>query len=48
LIEAQLSAQEYRDLGLREGDRVVLTPRRARFFVQPSQEQDATARAANF
>ena len=33
LIEAQLPAQQYRELGLREGDTVVLTPRKARVFV---------------
>ena len=33
LIEAQLPAQQFRELGLREGDTVVLTPRRARVFV---------------
>ena len=33
LIEAQLPAQQFRELGLREGDTVVLTPRKARVFV---------------
>ena len=33
LIEAQLSAQEFQSLGLREGEMAVLTPRRARVFV---------------
>ena len=32
LIEAQLSAQEFQGLGLREGEMAVLTPRRARVF----------------
>ena len=33
LIEAQLGAQEFRALGLLEGEAVVLTPRKARIFV---------------
>jgi len=33
LIEAQIPAQQYRDLGLREGETLVVTPRRARVFV---------------
>ena len=33
LIEAQLPAQQFRELGLGEGDTVVLTPRKARVFV---------------
>ena len=33
LIEAQMPAQQFRELGLKEGDIVVLTPRRARVFV---------------
>jgi len=33
IIEAQLGAQEYKALGLQEGDMVVLTPRKARVFV---------------
>ena len=34
LIEAQIPAQEFRDLGLLEGETLVLTPRKARVFVQ--------------
>ena len=34
LIEAQIPAQEFRDLGLREGEKLVLTPRKARVFVE--------------
>ena len=34
IIEAQLPAQQFRDLGLREGDKVVATPRKARVFVE--------------
>jgi sulfate transport system ATP-binding protein len=33
IIEAQMGAQEYKALGLQEGDTVVLTPRKARVFV---------------
>ena len=34
LIEAQISAQQYREMGLAEGDMLVVTPRRARVFVE--------------
>ncbi len=34
VIEVQISAQRFRELGLREGDTVVATPRRARVFVE--------------
>ena len=34
IIEAQLPAQQFRDLGLLEGDTVVATPRKARVFVE--------------
>jgi sulfate transport system ATP-binding protein len=34
IIEAQLPAQQFRELGLREGDKVVATPRKARVFVE--------------
>ena len=34
IIEAQISAQQYRELGLREGDTVVASPRKARVFVE--------------
>ncbi|WP_198969891.1 sulfate/molybdate ABC transporter ATP-binding protein [Xylophilus sp. ASV27] len=33
LIEAQIPAEQFRAMGLREGETVVLTPRRARVFV---------------
>ena len=34
LIEAQIPAQQFRELGLKEGDALVVTPRRARVFVE--------------
>jgi sulfate transport system ATP-binding protein len=34
IIEAQLPAQQFRDLGLHEGDTVVAQPRKARVFVE--------------
>jgi sulfate transport system ATP-binding protein len=34
LIEVQISAQQYKDMGLREGDMLVLTPRNVRVFVE--------------
>ena len=34
LVEAQIPAQQFRDLGLREGETLVLTPRKARVFVE--------------
>ena len=34
LIEAQMPATHYRELGLREGDTVLATPRKARVFVE--------------
>ena len=33
LIEAQISAQQYHEMGLREGETLVVTPRRAKVFV---------------
>jgi hypothetical protein len=33
IIEAQVPAQHFRELGLGEGETVVLTPRRAKVFV---------------
>ena len=33
LIEAQISAQQYREMGLREGETLVVTPRRAKVFL---------------
>jgi sulfate transport system ATP-binding protein len=35
IIEAQIPAQQFRDSGFREGEMLVVTPRRARVFVQP-------------
>jgi len=37
LIEAQIPSQQYRDMGLREGDLLVLTPRSARVFVDAGE-----------
>ncbi|MES2187701.1 MAG: sulfate ABC transporter ATP-binding protein [Pseudomonadota bacterium] len=34
LIEAQLPAEQFRAMGLKEGDKAVVTPRRARVFVE--------------
>jgi sulfate transport system ATP-binding protein len=34
IIEAQIPAQQFRELGLNEGDTVVATPRKARVFVE--------------
>ncbi|MCJ0763173.1 sulfate/molybdate ABC transporter ATP-binding protein [Variovorax terrae] len=34
LIEAQIPAQQFRDLGFREGETLVVTPRQARVFVE--------------
>lgn len=34
IIEAQIPAQQYRDQGFREGETLVVTPRRARVFVE--------------
>jgi sulfate transport system ATP-binding protein len=34
LVEAQIPAQQFRDLDLREGETLVLTPRKARVFVE--------------
>ncbi len=34
VIEAQIPAQQYQELGLREGETLVVTPRRARVFVE--------------
>ena len=33
IIEAQVTAQEFRELGLKEGEIALLTPRKARVFV---------------
>jgi len=34
IIEAQIPAQQYKDMGFREGQTLVVTPRRARVFVE--------------
>jgi len=34
LVEAHMSANEFRDLGLKEGDKVVVSPQKARVFLQ--------------
>ena len=34
IIEAQIPAQQYKEMGLREGETLVVTPRRARVFVE--------------
>ena len=34
IIEAQIPAQQFRDEGFREGEMLVVTPRRARVFVE--------------
>jgi len=34
IIEAQIPAQQYRELGFREGEALVVTPRQARVFVE--------------
>ncbi|MGA0572783.1 sulfate/molybdate ABC transporter ATP-binding protein [Variovorax sp. VNK109] len=34
IIEAQIPAEQFRELGLREGETLVVTPRRARVFVE--------------
>ena len=34
IIEAQIPAQQYREMGLNEGEMLVVTPRRARVFVE--------------
>ena len=35
IVEAQISSQQFRELGLRDGETVRVTPRKARVFVQP-------------
>ena len=37
LVEAQMPSQQFRDLGLKEGDKLVLTPRKARVFVDAGE-----------
>ena len=34
IIEAQIPAQQYKDMGFREGETLVVTPRHARVFVE--------------
>jgi sulfate transport system ATP-binding protein len=34
IIEAQMPSQQFKDMGLREGDMLVVTPRKARVFVE--------------
>jgi sulfate transport system ATP-binding protein len=34
LIEAQIPAQQFRELGVKEGETVVVTPRKARVFLE--------------
>jgi len=34
IIEAQMPAQQFRELALKDGETVVLTPRKARVFVE--------------
>ena len=36
LIEAQIPAERFRALGFKEGEKVVVSPRKARVFLQPS------------
>lgn len=36
LIEAQMSADRYRELGLKAGDKLVVSPKKARVFLQPN------------
>jgi sulfate transport system ATP-binding protein len=38
IIEVQISAQQYRELGLNEGDLLVATPRNARVFVEKEKD----------
>ena len=37
LIEAQIPAQQFRDMGIKEGETLVLTPRKARVFVDAGE-----------
>lgn len=37
LIEVQIPSQQYRDMGLREGELLVVTPRNARVFVDAGE-----------
>jgi sulfate/thiosulfate transport system ATP-binding protein len=35
LIEAQISAERFREMGFKEGERLVVSPKKARVFLQP-------------
>ena len=37
IIEAQMPSQQFKDMGLREGDMLVVTPRKARVFVEAGE-----------
>ncbi len=37
LIEAQIPAQQFRDMGFKEGETLVVSPRKARVFLQPEK-----------
>jgi sulfate/thiosulfate transport system ATP-binding protein len=37
IIEAQIPAQQFKEMGFREGETLVVTPRRARVFVENPQ-----------
>jgi len=37
LVEAQMPSQQFKDMGLKEGDKLVLTPRKARVFVDAGE-----------
>jgi sulfate transport system ATP-binding protein len=41
IIEAQIPADQYREMGLKEGETLVVTPKRARVFVENSVEGQA-------
>jgi sulfate transport system ATP-binding protein len=41
IIEAQIPADQYRQMGLKEGETLVVTPKRARVFVESSVEGQA-------
>jgi sulfate transport system ATP-binding protein len=36
LIEAQMPADRFRELGFKEGDKLVVSPKKARVFLQPN------------
>jgi sulfate transport system ATP-binding protein len=43
IIEAQIPAQQYRDMGFREGETLVVTPRRARVFLEGAASAGPTS-----